>query len=205
MKTLKVEREYKEKYGDIPKDKKERFDYLLSTVKSTRSVKGKILSEIKRIRSLKWKSLSYTIWLVPKGTPRPRLSSDGHFYVHGAADNKRLFKEFMKENVNVPLIVTPCKFYVESYLPIPTSMPIYEKILAEIGFIRPVVEPDVDNLFKTYSDMVQGHLIYNDSYIIEGTSKKFYSVKPRIEIRIEYLEDHDSVFNKRKYERTISK
>ena len=46
--------------------------------------------------------------------------------------------------------------------------------------------------------MIQNLLIYDDSLIVEGISKKFYSVKPRIEITLSYMEDFDSQFNKKK-------
>ena len=73
-----------------------------------------------------------------------------------------------------------------------------EKICAELGIIRPTSKPDWDNVAKAYCDMIQGILIYDDSLIVEGNSRKFYSLKPRIEIKIEYMEDYDSKFNKRK-------
>ena len=73
-----------------------------------------------------------------------------------------------------------------------------EQILAEMGLIRPISKPDWDNLGKSYSDMIQGVLIQDDSLIIEGVSRKFYSAKPRVEITIEYLKDFDSKFNENK-------
>ena len=73
-----------------------------------------------------------------------------------------------------------------------------EKMLAELGFIRPISKPDFDNLAKTYSDMIQGSLLYDDQLIVEGRSSKYYSIKPRIEITLEYMEDFDCDFNKRK-------
>ena len=47
--------------------------------------------------------------------------------------------------------------------------------------------------------MVNSILIYDDALIIEGVSKKYYSKKPRVEIDIEYMREHDSKFNARKY------
>ena len=76
-----------------------------------------------------------------------------------------------------------------------------EKIAAEMGLIRPISKPDWDNLAKAYCDMIQDLLIYDDALIVEGTSKKFYSVKPRIEVTISYMENHDSQFNKKKISR----
>ena len=194
---IKAEREYLELYGDIPKNREKRLDYLLSSIKS-RSVKGKLISNMLRIMNIKWKEISYTIWLVPKATPRPRTSFRNHFYVSGASDNRKLFNEFKKQNPDLPYIITPCEFYCTSYLPIPRSMPMAEQILAELEFIRPISKPDFDNLAKTYSDMTQGLLLYDDALIMKGVSEKFYSIKPRIEIRFRYMAEMDSKYNTQK-------
>lgn len=193
---LKIEKEYNELYGDIPKGNCERIDYLLSKINLKRQHKS-VIDEIKRINNIKWKSISYTIYLLPKATPRPRSGRNGIFYVKGAKDNKKIFENFIL-NQDIDLINTPCKFYCNSFFPIPKSMNGVEKICAELGFIRPISKPDWDNVAKAYCDMCQGYLLYDDSLIIEGVSKKFYSVKPRIEIKIEYMEEFDSIFNKKK-------
>lgn len=196
---LKIEKDYLEEYGTIPKDTYGRLDYILSKIKSTKSVKGKIIDRMREIRKIPWESVEYVIYLVPKSTPRPRTSFRNHFYVSGASDNKKLFKKFFDANPDLIMISTPCKFYCTSYLPIPKSMKMPEQILSELGYIRPITKPDFDNLAKTYSDMIQGTLLYDDALIIEGKSEKFYSVKPRIEIRIEYMKDHDSEYNRKKF------
>ena len=190
-------KEYLSKYGNINNTYEDRLDYLLKNV----NIKNKdIYAEIKRISNIKWTKLSYIIYAVPKGTPRPRYGNNGVFYVKGAKVNKKIFEEFSKLN-DITLITTPTKFNCISYSPIPSSMTNVEKILAELGFIRPTSKPDWDNIAKAYCDMIQGLLLYDDSLIIEGVSKKFYSVKPRIEIYIEYMNDYDSEFNKKKINR----
>ena len=73
-----------------------------------------------------------------------------------------------------------------------------EKILAELGLIYPISKPDFDNLVKAYCDMIQGYILEDDSLVTEGYVKKRYSIKPRIEISIEYMEDYDSAFNRNK-------
>ena len=103
------------------------------------------------------------------------------------------------------MIITPMYFEVNAYLPTPASMKIEDKILAELGYIRPISKPDFDNLAKTYSDMLTGVLIYDDALIIEGTSKKFYSLKPRIEVKIKYMKDFDSLFNWKKIDSKLNK
>ena len=199
---LKAQKDYLENYGDIPKDSYGRLDYILSQIKSNKSVKGKLIDRMQEIRNIPWETVEYIIYLVPKGTPRPRSTSFGnHFYVSGASDNKKIFQKFFKANPDLAMIKTPCKFHCISYMPIPKSMKISEQVLAELGYIRPIGKPDFDNLVKTYADMIQGTLLYDDALIIEGTSKKYYSVKPRIEIKIEYMKQHDSDFNRKKFEK----
>lgn len=194
--------DYEEKYGEIPQDPMGRLDYILGQIKSGNSVKGKLLTNIKKIQAIPWKRIEFVIYLVPKGTPRPRASKWNHFYVKGAADNKKLFKKFYKAHMeHIPIIKTACKFDCESYLPIPKAMKMYEQIIAELGFIRPISKPDFDNLAKTYSDMLQGILLHDDALIIDGRSRKFYSVKPRIKITISYMTDYDCEFNRKKLEK----
>ena len=166
---LKMEKEYNELYGDIPPDYEGRLDYLIKDMKLNK-FKVPIMKYLNRILKIKWNRLSYTIYLLPKATPRPRMGNRGVFYVKGAKDNKKFFENFIKDQ-DVILITTPVKFYCTSYFPIPKSMSSAEKI-------------DI--------------LIYDDSLVVEGVSKKFYSVKPRIEITIEYMEDYDCEFNKKK-------
>lgn len=195
-------REYDEKYGLVPTDKEERLKFLMSQAKNAEKTFAPVDGEIKRIQGIKWKTVKYVIYLIPKASPRPRRSLNGHFYVNGAADNKRFFKNFYKETLNIPIIDTPCKFYCDSYLPIPSDMSLVNQVLAELGLIRPVKKPDFDNLAKTYSDMTQGVLLFDDALIIEGISRKWYSCKPRIEITFKYMEDFDSDYNKKKIIKT---
>ena len=190
--------EYEEKYGNVPNDRDERLNYIMSKAKDKDHTFSPVPKEIDRIRKIKWKTVKYVIHLVPKASPRPRKSLNGHFYVNGAADNKRFFKNFYKETLNIPIIDTPCKFYCDCYLPTPNDMSLVNQVLAELGLIRPLKKPDFDNLAKTYSDMTQGILLFDDALIIEGISRKWYSCKPRIEITFKYMEEYDCNYNKKR-------
>ena len=190
--------EYEEKYGSIPNDRDERLQFIMSKAKDQDRTFSSVPKEIERIRKIKWKTIKYVIYLIPKASPRPRKSMNGHFYVNGAADNKRFFKNFYKETLDTPIIDTPCKFYCDSYLPIPNDMSLVNQFLAELGLIRPLKKPDFDNLAKTYSDMTQGILLFDDALIIEGISRKWYSCKPRIEITFKYMEEYDSDYNRKR-------
>lgn len=200
---MNIEKEYNKLYGDIPKYNNERIDYLLKDTNLKRN-KLKVYNEIKRINSIKWKKKSFTLYIIPKATPRPRSGKNGIFYVKGASDNKKFFKEFIKDN-ELEIINTPCKIECISYLPISKSMNSVNKILAELGFIRPISKPDWDNLAKAYCDMIQGYLLEDDALIIEGISKKYYSIKPRVEITIEWMESFDCKYNEDKIINKIHK
>lgn len=199
----KAEMDYIDNYEDVSDDHMARVLEYLSEIRFGKKFKDTVSSEIMRIKEIQWNTLKFVIYLLPKATPRPRHNfSRNTFYVMGAKDNKDIFANAII-HADIPLITTPCKFECISYLPIPSSMTNIEKLLAEAGFIRPIVKPDWDNLGKTYSDMIQGTLLFDDSLIIEGTSKKYYSFKPRIEITIQYMEEYDSAFNERKLRKKV--
>lgn len=200
---MNIEKEYNKLYGDIPKYNNERIDYLLKDTNLKRN-KLKVYDEIQRINSIKWKKKSFTLYIIPKATPRPRSGKNGIFYVKGSSDNKKFFKEFIKDK-ELEIINTPCKIECMSYLPISKSMNSVNKILAELGFIRPISKPDWDNLAKAYCDMIQGYLLEDDALIIEGISKKYYSIKPRVEITIEWMESFDCKYNEDKIINKIHK
>lgn len=195
--------EYDELYGDIPCSQEDRINKLMNSMSKRFRDKFNIDYEIERLNKIKWKSLDFVIYLVPKATPRPRLSrKTNRFYVVGASDNKKIFKDII-EGSDYELITTPCKFKCVSYLPIPKSMSIKDKIMAELGLIYPISKPDWDNVGKSYSDMIQGLLLYDDALIVEGISIKKYSSKPRVEIHIEYMEEMDSDFNNKKIRKKV--
>lgn len=194
---MKIEKEYLIEYGDVPRREVERISDFLESHNLSR-LKTSIFDEVKRINRIEWKKETFTIYLLPKATPRPRSTSNGSFfYVKGAKDNKTFFRKEV-DKMDLPFITTPCRFKCISYLPIPKSMKPVDQLLAEYGFIRPISKPDFDNLAKTYADMITDVILSDDSLVVDGYSSKYYSWKPRIEITIEYMVEHDSVFNKNK-------
>ena len=203
MPTKKEIKKYKEKYYDIPKDLNDRLIFLINKLnlkdKNLKSIKKKI----KSYNNTKWISIDLIIHFVPKATPRARTTKFAkHFYVSDAASNSNIMKKFVEENMSeYPLITTACKFYCRTYFPTPISQMNKEEVfLSELSIVRHMSRPDWDNLGKTYSDMIQKHLILEDSNIVDGRVQKFYSIRPRIEIHIEYMDKYDSKYNKRRVE-----
>ena len=195
---LKIEKEYVDNYGETSDDYYIRLNKLLTDINYKRE-KRKVFNEVSRILSIKKKDVRFTLFLVPKATPRPRSGRNGIFYVKGAAENRNILEKLYNNELHdIKMITTPCKFKCTAYLPIPKTMNKMEKVLAEMGLIPVISKTDWDNLAKTYCDMIQGTLLYDDALIHEGTMIKKYSLKPRIEIEIEYNTEYESDYNRKK-------
>ena len=186
---------YQDEYGKVSNDHLERIYNFLDGV-NDKQLTG-IRNDIENNLNTKWKSISFIFYFIPKATPRARLSGFGkHFYVADAMNNRKLMEKYVKQELSdFNVITTACKFYCDCYFPIPKSMNKSEKLRAELKLVNNLTKPDWDNLGKTYSDMIQNTIIMDDSLIIEGCVRKFYSSKPRIEITIEYADRYDSKYN----------
>lgn len=189
----KLVEEYDRLYAHLPNTDKELEDYIREKYRVNQDKVDKMKDDI---IGLEWKQIHLILPIIPKPTPRPRYTSKGHMYVKGAAEHKQFFQAILDEH---DIIFTTTKIDIDVYLPIPTSsMNSSEILLAQQGFIRPIGGGDWDNIAKTYCDMMQGVLISNDNIIIEGTLRKWYSIKPKVKISLMYQENFDSKYNKRK-------
>ena len=189
----KLVEEYDRLYAHLPNTDKELEEYIREKYKVNQDKVDKMKDDI---IGLDWKKIHLILPIIPKPTPRPRYTSKGHMYVKGAAEHKQFFQAILDEH---DIIFTTTKIDIDVYLPIPTSsMNSSEILLAQQGFIRPIGGGDWDNIAKTYCDMMQGVLISNDNIIIEGSLRKWYSIKPKVKISLMYQENFDSKYNKRK-------
>jgi Holliday junction resolvase RusA-like endonuclease len=197
MKMSVLNQKYLDCYADLPDDYEEQLAY----IKSHSKIRDDKLQEfIDGINNIEWKTLKFSFNVIPQPACRPRLTSGGVVYVEGAKENWNYVNKIIQTN---NIIHTACKLHVESYFPIPKSMSASEKILAQMKYIRPTGGGDWDNLGKTYSDAIQKTLIINDNIIISGTSDKYYCVKPRVDITIDYQVNYDSNYNRRRMESSI--
>ncbi len=72
---------------------------------------------------------------------------------------------------------------VQMFMPVPASKPKRWREAALRGEIRPVVKPDWDNGGKL-TDALNMIVWVDDRQIVDGRVRKFYSDRPRTEIRV---------------------
>jgi len=210
IKTRKQKTEiYNQKFSMIPKDYQERINWIIDTYKiSDAKLKDIIDTKNKMLQQMYYMpELFVVIYEIPEGSPRPRarfIKSKGNnilanarsnpgfiqvYSITGAADKK--FMQEFKTNSDFDflesLIYTPCSVKYDAYFKTPSIFNSKEKMLAELGMIRPLSKPDFDNVEKKYSDMYTGNIWVDDSIVIESNFNKYYSELPRIEITLRYM------------------
>lgn len=198
--------EYLRKYSDMPKDYNERLEWLCDNLHLTPRKMDDIVSKYYDLKNkLSFKTIFIVLYEEPEGSPRPRFRlvnrknlanialknpSFVHVYSPTGADDNKFMKRLMNEEDFTELdsiIYTPCICTYTVFFRTPTYFNAIDTYLAELGVHTPITKPDWDNIGKKYSDMSNSNLWLDDRLVIEGTVKKFYSVLPRVEIRIDYL------------------
>ena len=201
-KLLKV---YEEKYKDLPDEDEDLLEYVLTTYKVD---ENKLNAAIESIDQIQWKTVEFDLPVIPNPAPRPRHTQSGRTYVEGAKETKDFFREYVNSRYNdhvfdliseIRLIHTVVDIHLDLYIPTPvSSMSKIEVVLAQMKKIRPIGNGDWDNLAKTYCDMIQDILIYNDNIIASGSVDKYYSIKPKVHVVLKYQTEFDSNYNRRK-------
>lgn len=199
------EREYFEKYGQIPIDYTERLSWLYDKLNMNEKKEQQFLE----LRRQLYNYLYYRVYKVvlfeePEGSPRPRFrlinrenlineaftnSSFVHVYsVNAKEDNMYMSRLVEQELYELQSIIyTPCDVEYNTFFKTPSYLNNEFTLAAEIGLQRPMEKPDWDNIGKKYSDMYNGNVWVDDKCVVSGTVNRFYSVLPRIEINLKYL------------------
>lgn len=217
--------EYQEKFGNIPVDYKERLEYLYDTLgfdKRPKMVDDMITKRNNMLMNMQYYDLNIvSLYEIPEGTGRPRFrlinrqnfhneaisaSNFVHVYTVGAKDDF-LYMRRMVEDELIPLeglINTPVIIEYYAYFKTPSYFNAIDTVLAESGIIRPTVsnKPDWDNIGKKYCDMYNHNVWTDDATVIDGRVIKYFSVLPRIEIKLRYL---NCIYTKQQYNKAISR
>lgn len=216
--------EYQRKYGDIPLNYFDRLNYMIDLYGLDN--KPSKMEEILHKRDMMLQSLQYydlqvvSLYEEPEGTGRPRFRiinrknfhqealSNGqfvHVYTVGAKDDYLYMKRLVGEELIAleGLINTPVDIEYICYFKTPSYFNITDTFLSEIGLIRPsFAKPDWDNIGKKYCDMYNHNVWLDDATVNDGTVRKFYSILPRVEIKLRYL---NCVYNKAQHDRILKR
>lgn len=194
---------YEKEFGHLPDNQLDRITYILGKKADNKKFNDMIALEAKKIKRIKSNRITFTMWKIVKPSARPRANSRGGYirmYVPHAKENGDWFAEFAKEN-NLPFIDTPCILNMNIYEKTPSSFSIKNKVLAELGLIRPWKRTgDFDNYAKGVADAIQHGMLSDDCLVVESTQKLFYSIKPHADIEIIYNTIHpeEIIFGKDK-------
>lgn len=207
-KKLSIEEEYLP-YADLPNDSDELLASFISDNKFTKKQMVELIKEYHKLKKAKKDKvkLKFIIEMIPKGSPRPRLNLYRKcVYVEGAKENWEFFKKLVDtQQIKIKGQIHKATYMdLKYYLPIPSGMTKKEKVLAEKKVLRPISKPDWDNLGKT-TDMFNKTLWLDDSLVIDARVRKYYSFKPRIEVKIKYEKVFDSLYNERKITKQLFK
>jgi len=151
-----------------------------------------VIEEVKRINSKSFNKIEFTIKMQPKAAKRPRATGAGGYvriYDPDEAEKKEL-KEKIRKKVNskLKLISTPTIINIDYYKRTLKSFTKTEAALAELKILRPTTRPDIDNYDKFFLDSAHDVLWDDDGCVVETNSRKYYSINPRVEVEIYYLE-----------------
>ena len=218
---IKKAKEYEEKYKNIPVDFKERLSYMIDKYHISEKKMDEILMKKENmIHNLYYYQFKVVeLFEDPEGAKRPRFritKSNFHNaainnpnFVHVYSPNAKDDFEFMKRLTEQDLyqmnglINTPCDIKYNAYIKTPSYFNTTDIFLSEIGLIRPsMVKPDWDNIGKKYCDMYNSNIWLDDAQVNDGEVHRYYSILPRIEIYLKYL---NVVYNKKQYERIINR
>lgn len=187
---------YRQKYGKIPDDLLERIAYILGSKAKNEKYNLEIQKAIKKIKRIKRHKIQFTLWKVVKPSARPRATMRAGYvqmYVPNAAAAGKWFEEYFKQS-DLPRIDTPCTLEITVYEQTPSAFNKKQTILAELGILRPWKRTgDFDNYAKTIADMLQHGMLTDDCLIVSSRVELMYSIKPRCDIVMEYMDEFPSI------------
>ena len=204
--------EYDKKYSHIPKDNDYRLSWLIDQFKLSSNKMQEIIDKKRNMEtSLQYYNFKIVLYEDPEGAKRPRFrlvnrknfaniamsaSNFVHVYSPNAADDHKYMHRLLGEELISlnGLISTPAQVCLNVFFRTPSYFNQTDTILAEIGLHRHIQKPDWDNIGKKYTDMFNENIWLDDNLVIDGEVHKYYSILPRVEIYIRYLNYLSSVY-----------
>ena len=213
------EKEYLDKYSNIPKEYEDRLRWMINTYHISKNNMQEIIDRRNNMmNNIQFFDFLVVLYMEPEGTPRHRyrlitpknymnvaLSSP---YVHiyqprASEDHTYLQKLVSSEIIQLQqFIQTPFVCNINAFFKTPSGYSKSDIFMAEIGLDFHIKKPDVDNIEKKYLDMFNQTIWLDDNMCFSGNLNKFYSILPRVEIHIQYM---NCAMNKYQYNHITSR
>lgn len=126
---------------------------------------------------------------VPQG--RPRFARRGNFVSTYDPPESKKYKKHVQyhakkaapEKLLEGALVVEVWVYKKSL----KSFSNQKRVDAEAGILRPTTKPDADNYAKGILDALKEIIWKDDGQVVDLIARKYYSEKPRVEIRVKEL------------------
>lgn len=125
----------------------------------------------------------------PRGKERVKTAADGHAYTPERTvsfEGRLAYAAQIAMAGRAPLDGA-LTMVVDMFFPVPAGWPRKRREAAFNGALRPVVKPDWDNGGKL-TDALNLIVWVDDKQIVDGRVRKFYSDRPRTEVRVYELQ-----------------
>lgn len=136
-------------------------------------------------------AIEFTVYGEPVAQARPRATTiNGRVKMYDpkkSSEYKNYIRLVASQHAPKELLDGPIQLDVKIYKPTLKSFSKKKKEMAEQGVLRPTTKPDVDNYVKAIKDALKNVIWKDDSQVVDLQVSKFYSEKPRIEVKIEQI------------------
>ncbi len=135
--------------------------------------------------------ISFTVPGEPRGKGRPRFnrkSAKPYKDTKTASYENLICLAWKAEHGRRSPHKGPVRLKVASFHSIPTSRPKWWKSRAEGELVAVTKIPDLDNILKCVLDGLDKVAFCNDSQVCGITATKRYSLRPRLEVELTFLE-----------------
>lgn len=129
---------------------------------------------------------------IAKARPRFTKMQDGKPFVYTPLETRK-YENLIKliymdyHGATIDELQGELKLTVMAYFKMPKSASKKKKQQMELGEIRPIKKPDMDNIIKIVSDALNGIAYEDDKQITNVVAEKYYSYEPRVEITVEKI------------------
>lgn len=131
--------------------------------------------------------ITLTIPGEPKGKQRPRWGKHGTYTPKDTVNYETYIKElFVAKYPDFVPLEMALSLEIIAYFTIPKSASKKKQRLMRLHMLKPTKKPDLDNCIKII-DALESLAYKNDNQFVAIVAKKYYSMRPRLEIRITEL------------------